>query len=175
MGHVAPIRSLSLHQVNLRTSFLCPGTCLLLVSGSNDGSLRVWNIKSQRCEGNIDAHRDDVLTCVGSDDGMMVVSGGKDRMVRLWQLVERKKRGRDSGSGPPQRKFASMADLPATSVVTTLLMPSDGYILAGTAHGVLLIWQLVSGSWKELLSHRVGETAITAMVVHIYFHLFLLT
>ncbi|KAG8230807.1 hypothetical protein J437_LFUL010587 [Ladona fulva] len=55
----------------------------LLVSGSADSTLKVWNIQKQKLELELPGHADEVYAVDWSPDGLKVASGGKDKLLRL--------------------------------------------------------------------------------------------
>ena len=55
----------------------------LLVSGSQDSTLKLWEVKSRRLTVDLPGHADDVYTVDWSPDGQRVVSGGKDKVLKL--------------------------------------------------------------------------------------------
>jgi WD40 repeat protein len=58
----------------------------LIVSGHNDGSVRVWNASSDRPQSTIFAHTSVARSIVMSPNGLAVASGG-DNAVKLWRLA----------------------------------------------------------------------------------------
>ena len=67
-----------------------PITCLkisydgrILVSGSEDCTLRVWELKTGHCYIILEGHTEIVLAVDISEDSSEIVSGGKDGVVRL--------------------------------------------------------------------------------------------
>lgn len=56
----------------------------LLVSGSADSTLKVWNMKTFKLEVDLPGHADEVFAVDWSPDGLRVVSGGKDKVLKLW-------------------------------------------------------------------------------------------
>eukprot|EP00658_Telonema_sp_P-2_P022450 TRINITY_DN18974_c0_g1_i2.p1 TRINITY_DN18974_c0_g1~~TRINITY_DN18974_c0_g1_i2.p1 ORF type:complete len:761 (+),score=164.03 TRINITY_DN18974_c0_g1_i2:224-2506(+) len=56
----------------------------IVVSGSADNSLRVWDIKHKRCAGTLLGHSRPVLCCDISPDGQLIVSGSHDAELRFW-------------------------------------------------------------------------------------------
>ena len=64
----------------------------LLVSGSKDSTLKVWNLasinrKTQSTPPVVDlpGHGDEVFAVDWSPDGQRVASGAKDALLRLWR------------------------------------------------------------------------------------------
>ena len=55
----------------------------LLVSGSKDSTLKVWDVKSKKMKVDLPGHADEVYSVDWSPDGDSVASGGKDRNMKL--------------------------------------------------------------------------------------------
>jgi ribosome assembly protein 4 len=56
----------------------------LLVSGSKDSTLKVWNIKTLKLEFDLPGHADEVYSVDWSPDGQRVASGGKDKVLKMY-------------------------------------------------------------------------------------------
>lgn len=57
------------------------------LSGSWDGTLRLWEISSGRCTRRFVDHSKDVLSVAFSADNRQIVSGSRDRTVKLWNTL----------------------------------------------------------------------------------------
>lgn len=57
----------------------------LLVSGSKDTTLKVWELRTGALKEDLPGHKDEVYAVDWSPDGEKVGSGGKDRAVRFWR------------------------------------------------------------------------------------------
>jgi ribosome assembly protein 4 len=55
----------------------------ILVSGSKDSTMKVWNLQTRKLEYNLPGHADEVYSVDWSPDGYRVASGGKDRMLKM--------------------------------------------------------------------------------------------
>lgn len=57
----------------------------MIVSGSRDTTLKVWDIKKKALMFDLPGHADEIYSLDWAPDGEKVASGGKDRMLRLWR------------------------------------------------------------------------------------------
>ena len=56
-----------------------------IVSGSDDGTIRIWNAKTgETAAGPFTGHTGPVLSVAFSPDGQHIVSGSDDETVRVW-------------------------------------------------------------------------------------------
>lgn len=55
----------------------------LLVSGSADSTVKVWDLRKKKLFNDLPGHSDEVFAVDWSPDGQMVASGGKDRVLKL--------------------------------------------------------------------------------------------
>jgi WD40 repeat protein len=58
----------------------------LIVSGSDDNTVRLWDIKGNRVAQPFQGHEDSVNSVAFSPDGKLIVSGSGDKTVRLWDI-----------------------------------------------------------------------------------------
>ncbi|KAK6166927.1 hypothetical protein SNE40_023527 [Patella caerulea] len=57
-----------------------------LVTASADGTLKCWDLETERQMTTMSGHQDEVWCCAISPDNEIVVSGSRDGTIRLWQL-----------------------------------------------------------------------------------------
>ena len=57
-----------------------------IVSGSGDGTIKIWDATSGRCYRTIIAPGEEVTCCAASSDGKRLVTGGPHGSVKLWSL-----------------------------------------------------------------------------------------
>lgn len=62
-------------------------------SGHDDGSVRFWDVRTQRLVGDIPAHPKAVSAIAFTPDGERVATAGEDRVVRLWDATTHKSIG----------------------------------------------------------------------------------
>jgi guanine nucleotide-binding protein subunit beta-2-like 1 protein len=57
------------------------------LSGSWDGTLRLWEIATGKCTKRFIGHTGDVLSVAFSADNRQIVSGSRDRTIKLWNTL----------------------------------------------------------------------------------------
>ncbi|KKR67263.1 MAG: NWD2 protein [Candidatus Uhrbacteria bacterium GW2011_GWE2_40_58] len=55
-----------------------------IVSGSEDCTIKVWNVKTEECMRTLEGHRNRVYSVVFSPDGKWIVSGSYDKTIKIW-------------------------------------------------------------------------------------------
>lgn len=58
----------------------------LLFSGSDDATVQVWDLGKKKPVATLDKHFSTVTSLALSEDGMMLLSAGRDKVVNLWDL-----------------------------------------------------------------------------------------
>lgn len=58
----------------------------LLLSGGDDGRVKVWDLMTKKCRATLESHVSVVRAISVSDDGWTVVSGARDKVVCVWSL-----------------------------------------------------------------------------------------
>jgi len=98
----------------------------LLASGSEDGSIILWEVSSHKQIGRLTGHLGTVTSLSFSADGTTLASGGTDRIVILWNVKSRKQIERLTGH---------------RGSVTSVAFSADGTLLAtGSVDGTVILW-----------------------------------
>ncbi len=101
-----------------------------IVSGSWDGTVRVWDASSGECLAVL-SQGAEVWDLAISPDGRQIASGGKDHLVKLWDIETRELKGVLAGH---------------TDKIDALAFSPDGTrLITGDNDGHLICWNLKSG------------------------------
>ncbi|NUM35925.1 MAG: protein kinase [Candidatus Brocadiae bacterium] len=176
-----------------------PITCLAIspsqesfVSGSKDGTLKIWNVKEGKCVATLEGHKSEVSCVDISPNGRFVVSGGHDKMLRLWEWetgrciyameghdhwvehVRITPDGREIISGSRdnniriwERKSGHRLYLlnNHTDLISSLLVTPDGRYLVSSSHDrTLRVWDLESGQCLHNLERHTDHVKSIALV-----------
>ncbi len=102
-----------------------------LASGSEDKTVRLWDLASGREQQRLEGHTDRVSSVAFSPDGKSLASGSQDKTVRLWDLASGREQARLEGH---------------TSMVSSVAFSPDGKTLAsGSWDNTVRLWAVASG------------------------------
>ena len=100
-----------------------------LASGSNDNTVRLWDIASgQPLGAPLIGHEDNVLSIDFSPDDLILASSGADKTIRLWDLASRQPLGKPLTGH--------------TASVSSVLFSPDGQTLASSGDKMIILWDL---------------------------------
>ncbi|GJN26573.1 hypothetical protein PR202_gb14514 [Eleusine coracana subsp. coracana] len=145
-GHDGPIMAMACHASGglLATA----GADKKLFSGSEDGTVRVWNLESKKCVAVLKEHFSTITSLALSEDGQTLLSAGRDKVVNVWDM----------------RKYSSKKTIPTYEMIEAVSFigsgnefltclgvepanineKTDGYFLTVGERGVIRIWNLES-------------------------------
>lgn len=119
-----------------------------IVSGSNDCTLRVWNVASCICLRVINGHTD-AVTCLALLPDGRIVSGSNDKALRVW----------NAASG----KCECVLEGHASSVLCICVL-ADGRCVSGADDSELRVWNVASGACDRILKgHKWGVCCLSAL------------
>jgi WD40 repeat protein len=115
-GSRAEVARVTGHMVDVFSVMFSPDG-MTLASGSGDGSVRLWDVATQRIVGSpLTGRTDGVNSVAFSPDGQTLASGSGDDSIRLWDVVA--------------QRLAGSPLTGHTEVVASVAFSPDGKILA---------------------------------------------
>jgi WD40 repeat protein len=111
-----------------------------LLTGSEDGTLRVWDVESGQCVRVIQGYAASLFDIDWSPDGTQLISGGTDTLVTVWAV---------DGGGTPPRVLRDH-----NGVVYGVGWSPDGRWLASSAwDNVIRLWDVSTGAGVPLFQN----------------------
>ncbi|KAI0721628.1 WD40 repeat-like protein [Cerioporus squamosus] len=181
-GHTAPVTSLAFVD-------RVPGSGKddLLITGSWDKTIKVWDVETKELISSTDAHSDFVKALHVIPSLRLLASSGSDKIVRLWDLS-------NVAEGKPLTSVGVLTDhtRPVESLDARAVSDTSAVLYTADTMGIIKIWEITKDSgtpprWQstlagELKHHRTKVddmiygngllwTASTDETVHIIPHL----
>lgn len=120
-----------------------------VVSGANDGTVRVWNLDDGSERYTLHGHDGAVWSLALTPDDRTIVSGATDGTVRVWGL-------RDGVEKHVLRGHESI-------VWSVAVTPDGRHAVSGSADGTVRVWDLDTGIQRHVLrGHRAAVSNVAA-------------
>jgi hypothetical protein len=121
---------------------------LRVVSGGDDGTVRLWDRTTARLLSTMSGHAGAVFALAVTPDGRQILSGSADRTLRLW----------DRDTGQTVHPFVGHTD----AVYAVGISPNGRYALSAGCDGTVRVWHLATGRLlRTLTEHRGRVLALT--------------
>jgi serine/threonine protein kinase len=120
------VRTFEGHADSVLSVSICPDGRWVL-SGSEDKTLRLWELATGQCVWTFEGHTSPVNSVSISPDGCWALSGGHDKTVRLWELA----------TGQCVRTFEGHANW----VDSVSISPDGRWALSGSSDNTLRLWE----------------------------------
>ena len=118
----------------------------MIVSGSADSYLRLWNLKGTMIGQPFRGHEDEVLAVAFSPNGEMIVSASEDKYLRLWNLE-----GKIIGL-----PFSGHSN----AVKAVAFSPDSTTIASGSRDKTLCLWDLQGDLIQKPFEHENGVLSL---------------
>ena len=127
-----------------------------IVSGNSNGSVGLWSLETGGLRRSLSAHSGGVNALTVSKDGQMLVTGGEDGTVKLWNFAA----GLDSGEFPLLHTLKGHSN----AVLSVAITPNSQTIASGSWDSTIKIWDVNTGELRQTLaghSQMVSALAIS--------------
>ncbi|KAK3371787.1 hypothetical protein B0T24DRAFT_579249 [Lasiosphaeria ovina] len=114
-----------------------------LASGSDDKTVRLWDIASGICLQTLEGHTDEVISVAFSPDGKQLASGSSDKTVRLWDIA----------SGVCLQTLEGHTD----EVNSVAFSPDGKQLASGSDDKTVRLWDIASGVCLQTLEGHTDE------------------
>lgn len=121
----------------------------ILVSGNYDGTIKIWDLKTNELKYNLTAHSGRVNDIAISPDGRILVSGSGDGTIRVWNIAI-------------GRQIISSLKSGSARVVSIAISPDGQRFASGSDDGNITIWNLFTG--KKITDLRDGTARVNSLV-----------
>ncbi|MEV7625269.1 WD40 repeat domain-containing protein [Actinoplanes sp. NPDC089786] len=158
-GADTPVRRCDLPALSA-TSFLVPAVNdvlamavspdqRLLVTGDQNGRLRIWKLPGGELQGPLIGHTKRIIAIAISPDGKTIATGGHDRIIRLWNTHS--------------RSLITTIDPDPVWTASLAITPDGSTLISGGALGNLRLWRLPGGTHLKRLTGHTSHIAAMAV------------
>jgi WD40 repeat protein len=120
----------------------------IVITGSGDGTMRIWDIKTLRPLGEpFKGHAEAVIALAFSSNGKLLASGAKDGTLSVWQIPLNVSTGEVLGSAPVG-KALGRHPAPITSIAFN---PDGNRVVATSRDRAARVWDAGAGKIESVL------------------------
>jgi len=114
-----------------------------IASGSDDGTIKLWDVNTWTCRHTFQAHNNWVIAVAYSPDGSTIASSSNDGTIHVW----------DVNTGTCLHNFQAHSDW----VNVVVYSPDGSTIASGSDDGTIKLWDVNTGTCLRTLSDRLCE------------------
>jgi WD40 repeat protein len=109
----------------------------LIASGSDDNTIKIWNVATGEEEQTLEGHTNTVSSVVFSNDGTLIASGSWDMTIKIWNVATGKEEQTLEGHIEP---------------VNSVVFSNDGTLIASGSYDMTIkIWNMAMGKEEQTL------------------------
>ncbi|CAP61093.1 uncharacterized protein PODANS_3_630, partial [Podospora anserina S mat+] len=108
-----------------------------IASGSDDRTIKIWNLETGSCQQTLEGHSSSVGSVVFSPDSKWIASGSGDCTIKIWNLE----------TGSCQQTLEGHSGW----VWSVVFSPDSKWIASGSGDRTIKIWNLETGSCQQTL------------------------
>ena len=117
-----------------------------VLTGSSDGTARLWSITSGKEVKRFSGHEGGITSCAFSPDGAQILTGSNDGTARLWTVA----------SGKEVKRFSEeVCDIEGSFSVIGCAFSTDGtHVMTGLNNSIVRLWSATNGEEvKQFFDH----------------------
>jgi WD40 repeat protein len=107
-------------------------------SGSNDGTVKIWDLKSGECRATLVGHTSLVNSVAITPDGKRILSGSSDNSIRVWDAVSGQEMANLNGQ--------------ANAIWSVVALGENAHAVYRGDDGKLRLWELASGKLLKTIN-----------------------
>jgi WD40 repeat protein len=118
------------------------------LSGSDDHTLKLWEVATGQCLRTFTGHTDKVESVCMSADGQFALSGSDDHSLKLWEVA----------TGQCLRTFTEH-----TKSVSSVCLSTDGrFAFSGSDDHTLKLWEVTTGQYLRTFKGHANSVCLSA-------------
>ncbi len=116
----------------------------LLISSSNDKTVRVWDVETKQLKHLLIGHNKRVKAIGISPDGQHIISGAVNSKIKLWETTKLSEKQTSECY-----KTLSISSTELTLVNSLPISPDSKLFATGNGNGKIKLWDVKTGKWKD--------------------------
>lgn len=146
-GHIGRVWSLSFYREQSGK--------LYLISGSDDRTVKCWDLEDRKCVWTSESHTSWVRTVCASPTNCLVLSGGDDKVIRAHQMSKT--------SSPEVQEYWAFPTLHNDWILSLAVSPNGNFVVSGSDDGTAHVWDINLG--KAIHTFKQHRSAIRAVAI----------